>query len=267
MRQIHLLVKACEWQIFIWESKLIKKLKLVILFKGVLKNFLIKKKNTLKTLKRFLSLGKQNWRLKYFVSSSAWIATSSLPAGRPPPAPSVQLAKSLRKPLGTKSAQITLRAQEKLSLNKRARGQKGRLGRGSVKKKKKSTLQGKEKLSVKICVIRRFPPKPYNISMFSWSWSRSGGGCPGGDHDWKDLKEISSNEKASISCCPVEIQACLSSKVPKPRSTSFSDGLWSVTETQVMGWLLKWASLLRCLISHRLNLSALYRHSLERDED
>ena len=102
--------------------------------------------------------------------------------------------------------------------------------------------------------------------MFSWSWSRSGGGYPGGDHGWRELKAISSNEKASISCCLVEIQACLSSKVPKPRSTSFSDGLWSVTETQVMGWLLKWASLFRCLISHRLNLSALYRHSLDRDE-
>lgn len=72
-----------------------------------------------------------------------------------------------------------------------------------------------------MCVIRRFPPKHYNISMFSWSWSRSGGGYPGGDHGWRELKAISSNEKASISCCLVEIQACLSSKVPKPRSTSF----------------------------------------------
>ena len=65
-------------------------------------------------------------------------------AGRPPPAPSVQLAKSLGKPLGTKSAQITLRAQKKLSFNERARGEKGRLGRGSVKKKKKAHYKVKK---------------------------------------------------------------------------------------------------------------------------
>ena len=80
----------------------------------------------------------------------------------PPPAPSVQISKSLEKPPGRKSAQMPSKPKRSFHLMREAQEGKGDW-LGALFKI--STSQGKEKLSVKICVIRRFPKDLTSISM------------------------------------------------------------------------------------------------------